>query len=144
MNIKRLIIMQGCSASGKSHIASMIFKNSEHLLVEYCSADNFFMKDGIYKFNASLLGSAHGYCRHKAETAMKNNYDVVIIDNTNTTKKEVEPYFTMAKQYGYFVQVISVSADEELIKKQNDSRKSDRKIPENVIERQKSKIEKIL
>lgn len=145
MIAKRLILMQGCSGSGKSFVATCLMQkySMDNIACEYCSADSFFINDGKYEFDSNRLGVAHDYCKNKAKRAMQNNYDVVIIDNTNTRQKEAQPYIDMAKEYGYFVSIISVSADDSLIDKQNKSRKSDRQIPKAVIEKQKNRTQLI-
>jgi predicted kinase len=75
---------------------------------------------------------------------MKNNVSVIIVDNTNTTKQEAEPYLKMAEKYGYDVQVISVSVSESLNEKQLQNRVENKIIPSDVVKRQKARIEPLL
>jgi predicted kinase len=152
--MKRLIIMQGCSGSGKSFVANMIkgywdslyfegFEEADDTTLTVCSTDDFFMVDGKYKFDQSKLHANHQKCQAKAENAMILGHEVVIVDNTNCKQWEADPYILMGKKHGYDTQVISVSASRELIDKQNESRSDDRAIPSDVIDRQISKMERI-
>lgn len=151
--MKRLIIMQGCSGSGKSFIAKMIQSSYDldlrgceeinPIKVTVCSTDDFFMEDGKYKFDQSKLHANHVKCQNKAYNAMKNGHEVVIIDNTNCKEWEASHYIQMGKMHDYDIQVISVSASRELVDKQNASRSDDRAIPSDVIDRQISKMERI-
>ena len=152
--MKRLIIMQGCSGSGKSFVANVIesyYKESyfdegfyEHRpTVTVCSTDDFFIIAGKYEFDQSKLHANHQKCQVKAETAMLNGHEVVIVDNTNCKQWEADPYIAIGKKYDYDIQVVSVSASRELVTKQNASRSDDRAIPSDVIDRQLSKMERI-
>ena len=73
-----------------------------------CSADDYFMRDGKYEFQADELPEAHSRCRQKAETAMKNDAHLVIIDNTNTRRWEMEHYYELAEKYGYYVTEVTI------------------------------------
>lgn len=83
-----------------------------------CSADDYFVdSDGVYNFDRDKLGKAHGYSKHTAEQAMSKDVDVVVIDNTNTMQKEMNPYEKMAKRKGYrVVKHVVGSFDEESLK----------------------------
>ena len=75
------------------------------LRVAKCSADDYFMTDdGRYEFDRGKLGSAHGWCQSQAQKALRSGADVVIIDNTNTTYKEMRPYIDMAKKWDYNIE----------------------------------------
>jgi hypothetical protein len=74
-----------------------------------CEADKYFMVDGEYKFDASKLKDAHESCRALVETYMKDSlmndqfYREIAVSNTFTQEWEMQPYFDLAKQYGYMV-----------------------------------------
>ena len=61
------------------------------------------MIDGKYDWKAENAAKAHFECRRKCEDYMKNKMSPVIIANTNTTMKEMWPYYDMAEKYGYKV-----------------------------------------
>ena len=61
------------------------------------STDNYFVKDGVYKFNPKMLPAAHLHTQELAKVAIKNgDNDVIIIDNTHTQKWEAKPYVEAA------------------------------------------------
>lgn len=93
MNVYILI---GVPGSGKSTLAKRIAKDQDAVI---CSADDYFMLGGTYRFDASKLGNAHQSCKAKAQDALMAGKDIVI-DNTNTRKSEIQPYVDMAEKYG--------------------------------------------
>lgn len=63
-------------------------------------ADMYFMDEqGNYNFDASKLNRAHNWCIDKTREGLEHG-DIVIVSNTFTTKKELKPYFDMAKEIG--------------------------------------------
>jgi predicted kinase len=94
-SMKCLILLRGLPGSGKSTFA----KTLGGIHVE---ADHYFMKDGEYKFDASKLKQAHEHCRTSTEGWMMEGYNIVV-SNTFTQEWEMEPYFGLAKDYGYRV-----------------------------------------
>jgi len=50
-----LVIIRGCSGSGKSTLAKLLGSNFKHF-----EADMYFMKNGVYQFDGTKLGAAHG------------------------------------------------------------------------------------
>lgn len=118
-----LVVLRGAAGSGKSTYARRLRDKCCGILgksVCICSADYYFIRsDGEYDFNPKLLGNAHNQCLEEAMLAMglddscSDNwyqYDVVIIDNTNTTKKEYKKYIEAANEAGYKVKEIIVGS----------------------------------
>lgn len=102
---KKLYIVRGVPGSGKSTLALNLV-GSDFLV---CEADKYFMVDGEYKFDASKLKDAHEACRNQVETYMKDSlvndqfYPEIAVSNTFTQEWEMQPYFDLAKKYGYMV-----------------------------------------
>jgi predicted kinase len=102
---KKLYIVRGVPGSGKSTFALNLVGHD--FLV--CEADKYFMIDGEYKFDGSKLKEAHESCRNEVETYMKDSlvndqfYREIAVSNTFTQEWEMQPYFDLAKQYGYMV-----------------------------------------
>lgn len=102
--MKKLVLMRGVPGSGKSYKAKEIV--AQHGQSEDCiaSADDFFMVDGEYKFDPDRLGSAHWSCKNKVRELMEADAPLVVVDNTNTKRKEMKAYAHMAKEFGYEVE----------------------------------------
>jgi predicted kinase len=98
--MKTLILLRGLPGSGKSTFA----KTLTSFGTPYFEADMYFTRDGEYKFDASKLKHAHEWCRTEVENSMgSHGFDKIIVSNTFTQEWEMEPYFELAKKYGYTV-----------------------------------------
>lgn len=114
--MKKVIVLSGCSGSGKSTYAKKLANDSAtngNVLV--CSADDFFMKDGRYSFDPSKLSEAHGECFRRFLSAIDRTgrdgpggYDMVVVDNTNTTSEEIAPYMLGAQAFGWEAEVQTI------------------------------------
>jgi len=93
--MKLMVIMRGLPGEGKSWVTKQL-----GLLV--CSADHYFESSGTYVFDASKLGEAHNACFNQAR-ALAERGENFIVDNTNTTWKEMSRYVELALEFGYSV-----------------------------------------
>ncbi len=120
----RVVILSGVSGSGKSTSARKLWNDLEP--GNYCkvvSADDFFMVDGEYKFDPTKLSDAHGKCFREyisvlndgvhTASGFKSSYDLVVVDNTNTTAVEIAPYILGAQAYGWEVEILTVMCETE-------------------------------
>lgn len=112
----RIVIMRGLPGAGKDYNLEILA--GEHLSeMVVCSADDFFMEDGEYKFVSWKKGMAHEACKMKCFKAMIRGVDIAI-SNTNVCKWEYGMYELMADHFGYEVQIFSIydggCSDEEL------------------------------
>jgi predicted kinase len=103
--MKKLKIMRGLPGAGKTYTLQHII---DFISAVICSADDFFMRTGEYKFNPVEIGKAHVECQIKALRAMARGAELVIIDNTNTQKWEYMLYEAMAEIFGYEVEIVIV------------------------------------
>lgn len=100
---KTLIILSSVSGGGKSTFAEFLWRK-DPLNSVICSADNYFIDNqGNYNFDSSQLGKAHQFSKNLCKDAMKANAGTVIVDNTNTTRREAKEYIDMAEQFEYAV-----------------------------------------
>lgn len=128
---ERVILIRGASGSGKSTLAKL-FSNNKVI----CCADDYFWDSGEYKFDPSLLGKAHEYCRNVFISALDSGVETVIISNTNTTEKEFNFYIDEAKKRD--IMLISL-----VIEKRHDNINL-HGVPDYVIDRQAQNIKNSL
>jgi predicted kinase len=94
---KILMICRGIPGSGKSTFAKTL--GGQHY-----EADMFFIdEEGNYKFDVTKIKEAHQWCQDIVKTDMILEYPKIVVSNTSTQEWEMEPYFTLAKEYGYTV-----------------------------------------
>jgi predicted kinase len=98
---KQLILLRGLPGAGKSTLAKVFGVN-------HIEADMFFMKDGEYKFDPTLLKSAHNWCHDVVEHWMETGIEPIIVSNTFTQEWEMDFYYTLANQYDYQVHSVIV------------------------------------
>ena len=104
---KILYIVRGIPGSGKSTFAEQIV-GAGFLVFE---ADKYFINqdNGKYEFDISKIKDAHKWCQNLVENCMKDSmvndqyYREIAVSNTFTQEWEMEPYFELAKTYGYKV-----------------------------------------
>ena len=103
--MKTLFILRGLPGSGKTTIAHML----SSLGASVYSAEDFFIdiNTGEYNFDLNKL-HAHRICRNNVHAALVGGDELVVVHNTNTTVKEMKPYYELAEQYGYQVHSLIV------------------------------------
>ena len=93
--MKELFLLRGLPGSGKSTLA----KSLGGMQIE---ADKYFMDGDEYKFDPSKLKEAHAWCQNAVSVWMKSQ-DKIVVSNTFTQEWEMQPYYDLAKEYGYRV-----------------------------------------
>jgi len=112
--MNKLILLSAVSGSGKSTYANTLRMNAEAngLECEVHSTDNYHMRFNPdtgaweYKFDRDKLGTYHKKNQESAALSMSIGVDVVIIDNTNLSFKEIKPYVLMASVFDYDVEIV--------------------------------------
>lgn len=98
MKDKTIVLLRGIPGSGKSTTAKELFPNCVHFEADMYWYD----KDGNYNFDITKLANAHAWCEMQVENSMIDGFNVVV-SNTLTTEKELNPYLELAKKYDYKV-----------------------------------------
>jgi len=110
-DVGKVIIMSGVSGSGKSTYAHDLGDKyvNEEKCEEYdvVSADDFFRKDGSYKFDPSKLAEAHSDCFRRFLAAIDVSVPLVFVDNTSTEAWEISPYMLAGSEL-YSCEIITL------------------------------------
>jgi hypothetical protein len=94
---KILYIVRGIPGSGKSTFAKTLGGQNYE-------ADMFFINEnGEYNFDFTKIKDAHQWCQEMVKTDMVLEYPKIVVSNTSTQEWEMEPYFNLAKEFGYNV-----------------------------------------
>lgn len=116
--MRNALIIRGLPGSGKSTLAGELCDSivselpvSHSPLVMLCSTDNYFMHDGVYKFDGRQLTQAHAWNLSNFNRAIRNNYDLVVCDNTNTQFWEMASYIEAAINNDYDLKIVEPSTD---------------------------------
>lgn len=94
-----LILIRGLPGSGKSTLTRKLIKKMGGE-VAHCSTDDVVTAGGVYLWSPDYIGLSHKINQMKVREACKRGIPV-IVDNTNTTWKEIEPYWNTAQEFGY-------------------------------------------
>jgi predicted kinase len=124
---KILYIVRGIPGSGKSTFAKTL--GGQHY-----EADMYFIDPttGEYKFDGTKIKNAHAWCLDRAKTDMAVAREKIAVSNTFTQEWEMEPYFELAKEYGY--KVFSV------IIENRHGNTNEHNVPEDKIEQMKNRF----
>lgn len=102
---KTVYIMRGLPGSGKNwYVEKNILPKHPDAVV--CSADDYHMLDGVYNWKAERSGYAHTTCKNKFFNAVRAGKPVVVVNNTNTTVKEMMDYYRTARECHYEVHIV--------------------------------------
>lgn len=122
--MKKLVMLAGAAGSGKSTHAKRLG------LKYHFEADDYFIIDGKYNFNPKLLPQAHAKCLQNTKEAMLSGEDIVVA-NTFCRKWEREPYYKLAKEFGYEVEFKIMTGNYQNV----------HGVPPEVVQRQKDRFE---
>ena len=103
---KRFYIMHGLPGSGKSTKAHLLAGQQGRVF----SADDYHVMvgNGKYDWKPENVGKAHSWNQKRALAAFDANVSIIVIDNTNTTLKEMRaylPHIKQAMELGYKVSI---------------------------------------
>lgn len=92
---KKLVLIQGAPGAGKSTLARKLCEwyGSQHF-----EADQYFERNGKYKFDKSRIGQAHDWCRKHTDAHFKNSgAPCTIVSNTFAKPDYFKPYYEIAE-----------------------------------------------
>lgn len=135
--MKQLLILRSASGAGKSTFADFIKKGwwNPHD-VSICCADDYFTKDGEYKFDPTKLKDAHSACKSIFSSSIEAEVPVIIVANTNTNEWEFSYYENIAKEYNYNIF--------HIVLENRHGNNDVHGVPDEVKERQKENLRKSL
>ena len=132
MHNNTLYILRGVSGAGKTTLATVLANNLHH--AKAVAADDYFidLTTGEYDFDVNFLGLAHNWCRNRVRELMTKKYCNIVLHNTNTSEKELEPYLNLAEDFGY--NVVS------LVVENRHGNCSIHNIPDNTLQKQRRRL----
>ena len=98
-----LTLIRGLPGSGKTTMAKQMLEGG--LVDVHFEADQYFEKDGEYKYIPEEIRSAHEWCQASAHSCLELGQRVVV-SNTFTQKWEMLPYMLMAEQLECDIKII--------------------------------------
>lgn len=132
MKTNKLVIIRGLPGSGKSTLARKMINAHPNKKIFHFEADMYFETKNGYEFDPSKLGAAHNWCISRTKEELLKGNDV-IVSNTFTTHKELEPYITFAKQNNIPYSIIEAKGNYTSV----------HNVPEDAMERMRKRWEKI-
>lgn len=111
MKTMKVICMRGISGAGKSTYAKKLRLEAHERgeLPIICSADDFFVGPGGYKFDVNNLDAAHRWCLRSFLQYLQDRMSPVIVDNTNINIEDLAPYVAVGTALGYEVEIIQIN-----------------------------------
>lgn len=114
----KMTIIRGLPGSGKTTLAEKIRKEliDSELSVAHFEADMFHMryneaeKRYTYHYDPDKKIVAHRWCERMISDAMEDGRDI-IVSNTFSQYWEMIPYFILARDFGYRVEVITCKGE---------------------------------
>jgi len=107
--MQQLILIRGLPGSGKTTLAMSLNDRFRHF-----EADMFFENEDGYNFVPRNIGKAHEWCQRMTKSSLAYGFDVVVA-NTFTTKKELQPYLDLAAQVGIIPTIVTCTGKFESI-----------------------------
>jgi predicted kinase len=93
---KVLVLCRGVPGAGKSSFAEDMAAGAPVL-----ATDDFFMDEGIYKWDPKQLHRAHRDCEERTEAEMQKETPKIFVCNTFVRASDMNPYLELAEEYGY-------------------------------------------
>lgn len=107
---RKLLLIRGISSSGKTTLAENLVGElfSQGKRVYHIEADHYWIDlEDQYRWNPKYLGLAHQWCLASVVRLFEIlDFETVIVANTFTTVKEMQPYIDYAAAAGISVEIL--------------------------------------
>jgi len=109
-----VLFLRGISGSGKSTVSSLLTSHFGADKTAICSADDYLMEDGVYKFDINKLSDAHKHCIKSMEAAYQTPHiRYIIMDNTHTRLWHLEAAEEVARSHGSKIHYLDIVVPDE-------------------------------
>lgn len=107
---KRAVILRGVPGSGKSTYARLAYKQPGVNAIVISVDDVFFsMKENQKIYNPLLEEQSHKYCQTAFLAACQTGERLIVVDDFNTSKADLEFYEKVSEYFGYKVEIVRFS-----------------------------------
>lgn len=104
-----IIILTGLPGVGKSTWANAY--PCSGVKVVLCP-DDYLLVDGVYTWSRETNTKAHHQCMKEfTKQVWFGNFDLLILDSTNTRTEYITPYMEIGQAFGYDVRVVLIKHD---------------------------------
>jgi tRNA uridine 5-carbamoylmethylation protein Kti12 len=108
--MKKVYILSGIPGAGKSEYAKTLIQNGG----ETISTNDFYVnEEGVYQFDPAIIEEVNALTFEKFLDALEEDFDTVVVDNTNLYAWQISPYTLAAAVYGYEVEVHRLICDSD-------------------------------
>ncbi|CAH8548521.1 unnamed protein product [Schistosoma rodhaini] len=103
-----LVLLRGLPGSGKSTLGRFLVDKLDQRNVVIASNDDYFYDEveQIYKYNNTELNEAIAACKQKVWSSICNGVSVIIVDNCNLTRLEMDPFIREGVKRNYCVHLL--------------------------------------
>jgi|TARA_Y100000310_G_scaffold279629_1_gene298868 hypothetical protein len=131
-----LFLIRGLPGAGKTEFVTDTTRtvDLETGHTQQIATDHYFYIDGVYEFDPAKLGENHQRCINQVKEWMEDNicYEV-LVHNTFTQEREMEPYYVLAEKYNWRVYSIIVE--------NRHAGKSEHNVPDGTLNAMKERFE---
>lgn len=97
-----------------------------------CCADDYFTYGNDYRWSPDKVSAAHDWSQRKCRRFMKAGIERIVVANTSTRVREMQPYMDLAEQFGYRVFTVIVES--------RHGNKSVHNVPEETLEKMRERF----